>query len=127
MNSTDLHRPISKDIDLDKILSVRIKRALRGDLTIRHNKKLYQIIDMPEGVRIKHVFVEERLNGKLYIGYNGFNLKYRLIDKKPKEDLERLFKPRKVYIPPKDHPWRRFRLPGYLNFEEKEEVLVATL
>lgn len=38
-----------------------------------------------------------------------------------------IFKPRKIYIPPDDHPWRRFKLPGSLNFEAKEEILTGTL
>jgi len=61
------------------------------------------------------------LNGKLYINYNGFNLKYKLRDKRP-EKSEKPYKPRKIYILPKDRIERRFRLPGSLNFEEKEEV-----
>lgn len=126
LNPTDLHRAIPKGIDLDKILSIRTKRALRNDFTIRHNKKLYQILDMPGGIRTKYVFVEERLNGKLYINYNGFSLKYRLIDVKPPKPKEP-YKPRRIYIPPRDHPWKKFKLPGSLNFEEKEEVLVGAL
>jgi len=124
-NPTNLHRPIPKDIDLDRILSIRTKRALRNDFTIRHNKKLYQILDMPKSVRTKYVFVEERLNGKLYINYNGFTLKYKLIDTRPPKP-ESPYKPRNKYIPPKDHPWRKFRLPGSLNYEEKEGILSCT-
>lgn len=126
LNPTNLHRPIPKNADLDKILSVRTKRALRNDFTLRHNKKLYQILDMPEGIRTKYVFVEERLNGKLYINYNGFTLKHKLIDTRPAKPKEP-YKARKTYVPPMDHPWRKFKLPGSLNFEEKEEVLVGAL
>lgn len=126
INPADLHRPIPEDLNLDKILSVRTKRALRSDLTVRHNKRLYQILDLPEGIRPKYVFFEERLNGKMYINYNGFSLKYKLIDKKP-EKPEKPYRPRKIYIPPKDHPWRKFKLPRSLNFEEKEEVLGCPL
>ncbi len=43
---------------------------------------------------------------------------------KPKEPFKNL---RKKYIPPKDHPWRNFRLPTSLDFEEKEETLVGAL
>jgi len=126
LNPTDLHRPIPKNTDLDKILSVRTKRALRNDFTIRHNKRLYQISDMPEGIRTKQVIVEERLNGRMYINYNGFTLKYKLIDMRPPKPKVP-YKPRNKYIPPQDHPWRKFKLPGSLNFEEKEEVLFDAL
>lgn len=126
LNSTDLHRPIPQKLELDKIFSIRTKRALRSDFTVKHNKKLYQILDMPEGIRTRYVFIEERLNGKLYISYNGFSLKYKPIDTRPPKP-EKPYKPRKIYIPPPDHPWRRFKLAGSLNFEEKEEVLVEVL
>lgn len=126
INPTNLHRPLPKTIDLDKILSIRTKRALRNDFTIRHNKKLYQILDMPEGIRTKQVIVEERLNGRMYINYNGFTLKYKLIDVRPPKPKEP-YKPTEAYIPPRDHPWRKFKLPGSLNFEEKEEVLAGAL
>lgn len=82
---------------------------------------------MPEDVKTRYVFVEERLNGKLYINYNGFTLKYKLIDIRPAKPKEPLKNLRKTYIPPRDHPWRRFKLPGSLNFEEKEEVLADAL
>lgn len=121
-NSTNLHSPKPKQIVLDKILSVKAKRVLRKDFTISYNKRFYQIIDIPLGVRIKYVTLEERLNGKIYISYNGFYLKFKQIEARmpnPKISL----KQRKVYIPPKDHPWKKFRLPGSLNFEEKEEAL----
>lgn len=125
-NKTNLHHPIPKGIDLNKIFSIRTKVALRNDFTIRYNGKLYQIINMPKGLRTKAVFVEERLNGNMYINYNGFKLSYKPIDIKPLKPKQPP-KPRKSYIPPQDHPWRRFRLPGSLNFEEKEEVLAGAL
>jgi hypothetical protein len=56
-------------------------------------------------LRTKYVFVEERLNGKLYINYNGFTLKYKLIDIRPPKP-ESPYKPKNKYIPPKDHPFK---------------------
>lgn len=123
-NATNLHRNVPKGIDLNKTLSIRIKRALRSDLTIRYSGKLYHILDMPKGIRAKAVLVEERLNGNMYISYNGFKLKYRQIDTKPLQP-RKPFKQRKIYIPPKDHPWRKLKLPGTINFEEKEGVLAG--
>jgi hypothetical protein len=108
LNSTNLYLSIPKDIDLDRILSIRTKRALRGDFTIRHNKKLYQILDMPKGIRTKYVFVEERLNGKSYINYNGFTLKYKQIDTRPP-------KPKTPYKPRNKIFLLRIILGGSLN------------
>ncbi|MCM8795774.1 MAG: hypothetical protein NC928_03725 [Candidatus Omnitrophica bacterium] len=65
-------------------------------------------------IRTKYVFVEERLNGKLYINYNGFSLKYKLIDIKPAKPKEP-YRPRTKYIPPKDHPWRKFKVSRFFR------------
>lgn len=126
-NKTNLHRSIPKDIELNQIFSKRTKVALRNDFTIRYNKRLYQIISMPKGLRTRAVFVEERLNNNMYISHNGFNLRYKQIDIKPPKPRGP-FKPRRLYIPPKDHPWRRFRLPGSVNnCQQKEEALAGVL
>jgi len=103
----NLHRK-PKGIDLDRILSIRTERALRGDFTIAHNKQLYQIENTPPNTRVKSVVVEERIDGRMYITYNRLKLKYRKIDARPSKPKEqKLLKRRKTYIPPRDHPWRR--------------------
>jgi nicotinamide riboside kinase len=121
-NKTNLHQPIPKGIDLDKIFSIRTKVTLRNDLTIRYNRKLYQIINMPKGARTKVVFVEERLNGKMYVCYNGFNLSYKPIDIKPLKPKEPP-KPRKIYRPPLEHPWKK---PLYERRIAQEKALLQT-
>lgn len=101
-NKTNLHRPIPKDIDLDRVFSIKAKATVRNDLTIRYNKKLYQILENPG---TKEVAIEERLNGKLYIYHKDKQLKYKPIDTKP-ERPKIEHKPRKMYIPPIDHPFK---------------------
>jgi hypothetical protein len=106
----NLHRKIPKGINLLRILSIKTKRALRNDFTIVYNRQLYQIETALPHTRIKSVVVEERLDGRMHITYNDLRLKYRKIDVRPlklKEQKPR--KPRKTCIPPKDHPWRRFK------------------
>lgn len=125
-NDTDLHRPIPKGINLDKILCVKTARTLRNDFTIAHNDKLYQI---EEAIAAKEVIVEERINGSMLITYKDTNLRFKEITSRPQKEQKEssLYTPKKVYIPPKDHPWRRFRLPGSISFEEKEEALAGAL
>lgn len=103
----NLHRELP-DINLESILCIKTERALRNDFTVAHNKKLYQI---EEAVNTKKVVVEKRIDGSLAITHKGRGLTYKEIrtrperqDKKPK-----VFKTRKRYIPPKDHPWRMWR------------------
>ncbi|MFH1287489.1 MAG: ISNCY family transposase [bacterium] len=108
----DLHRSLSKSVDLDKIFSVKTVRVLRNDFTVIHGGRLYQV---EERTRAKEVTVEERINGSLFIMYKGRALRYRKIEKRPeriKEAIKQSGKMHTFYILPKDHPWRNFRLPG---------------
>jgi len=103
----NLHRPIPKELDLERVFSIKNKAALRKDFTIQHNKRFYQVLD---AIRTKEVILEERLNGRLYIYHKDRQLQYKLTDKMPQE-RKRLYKVRKPrYVPPQDHPYRHFKI-----------------
>jgi transposase len=51
----DLHRPLHKGINLNRILCIRTERTVRNDDTIVHNRRLYQL--------------EEALKGKKVLGF----------------------------------------------------------
>lgn len=104
----DLHRPVPEGLDLEAVLCVKRKRALRNDFTIAHHRRLYQILGP---LRAKSVIVEERINGSMLITHNGRSLNFQEIPSRPKKEARpRTLRPRKTYTPPKDHPWRRFPL-----------------
>jgi len=116
----DLHRPLPKGVDLNRILCVKTERALNNDFTVVHEKKLYQILD---NVRAKKVMVEERIDGSMIMRYKETALRFKEItNRPPKKAYE--FKIRKVYIPPADHPWKRnFKLnPQYSQYQQREKV-----
>jgi hypothetical protein len=125
-NDTDLHRPLPKGINLDKILCVKTARTLRNDFTIAHNGRLYQIED---NLSAKEVIVEERVNGSMLVTYKETNLRFKEITTRPKREQEEpvIHGPKNLYIPSKDHPWRKLRLPGSTDFKEKETVSVGAL
>ncbi len=110
MEKEDLHRPVSRGVDLDAILCRKTERTLRNDFTVAHDRKLYQVKDK---VRGKKVVVEDRLDGSLVMTYKGQRLNFSEITERPaKEQAERQELPlivriRKRYTPPLDHPWRR--------------------
>jgi len=120
----NLHRPIPKGMDLDRILCIKTERALRNDFTVAHDKKLYQILDNP---RTKKVMVEERVDGRVIIRHKDTELRFKEITVrpekiKPKKKYE--FKLKKVSIPPKDHPWRNFKIGSYpqsYTYPQKEK------
>lgn len=104
----DLHRPLAEGFDLTGVLCIKTKRALRNDFTVAHNRKLYQVT---HPAHTKEVIVEERLNGRMFITYNNKALGFKEIYSLPlkeKQKPKKPFKIRKKYIPPKDHPWRKY-------------------
>jgi len=109
----NLHRPVPKGMDLDRILCIRTKRQLRNDFTVAHDKKLYQIFD---NVRTKKVMVEERIDGSMIIRHKDTGLKFKKITTRPEKVRPKKkyeFKLKKVFIPPKDRPWREFKIRSY--------------
>jgi len=130
VNDTDLHRRLSKSINLDKVLCVKTARALRNDYTIAHNTKLYQIQD---NLSAKEVIVEERVDGVMLITYKNRSLKFKEIVTRPQKEKEvkseylQAIRPRGINTPSKDHPWRSRVLQGYPVVRRKEEVLAGAL
>jgi hypothetical protein len=111
VNKQDLHRPIPRGIDLDKILCIRTIRTVRNDSTIAHERKLYQI---EERTVSKKVTVEERIDGKMLVVCQGKALRYRQITERPEiKKKPPVRKARQTYVPPKDHPWRKFDIMRY--------------
>lgn len=105
--SADLHRPIAKGVDLNKILCMKTERTLRNDATVAHHNKLYQI---QEKVTAKKVIVEERIDTRLYLTDQGHALKYKEITTRPRREEKapnRSLKVKRVIAPSPDHPWRR--------------------
>jgi hypothetical protein len=104
----DLHRPVPKGVRLERILCTKAERFLRNDFTVAYNGKLYQV---EERTRAKKVVVEERLDGSMAIVHKDRSLRFKEITRRP----ERQEKPkpltlRRVYIPPPDHPLKRYRM-----------------
>jgi len=112
----DLHRKAPGKEKLKGILCMKTERSIGNDGVVRYNNKFYQIESVYR--RTKTVTVEERLDGSVHIRNNGRYLKYRQI---PPELMvrpvkkRRAKKPRRKYIPPKDHPWRKPRPKTYAN------------
>ena len=120
LEKADLHRALPQNINLDKILCIKTEHPLRNDFTAAHNKKLYQIL---QPTTAKKVTVEERINGTMFITYKGKPLKYKQIAKKPAQAKPEP-KIKKPFIPPKDHPYKSFKVSPYTyihSYPQKEE------
>ena len=123
----DLHRDIPKDVDIDRILCIKTKRTLRNDFTIAHDRKLYQITERVNG---KDVIVEERIDGSMLITYDNRTLKFQEISSRPvraqvTEPKVIQSRPKKVYIPPEDHPWKKYPAVNRNRHKEERELLLT--
>ena len=105
----DVHRPLPRGMDLHAILCIKTERTLRNDFTVAHNHKLYQIED---ATKASKVIVQDRMDGSMRITYQGQALRFREITERPIRENKQpvVRKRRKTYIPPADHPWRRFKI-----------------
>lgn len=124
----DLHRPVPIALNLDRILCFKTERALRNDFTVAHNNRLYQIKD---NVRTNKVIVEDMIDGSMLITYKDTILKFKEIIIRPKREKETpklpILKLKTAYIPPVDHPWRKFKVNSqYRPYEQKEQKLLLT-
>lgn len=101
----DLHRPVAKELNLDRILCLKTERKLRNDFTVSFNSKLYQIEDK---IKAAKVIIEVRLNGTMLITHEGTALKFKEITQRPEKPkhipIRRLHTQAK---PLSNHPWRK--------------------
>ena len=103
----NLHRPIPKGLNLDRIFCIKTERTLRNDFTIAYDRKLYQI---EETVSASKLMVEQYINGTMAIWCRNKRVKFRQIDVRPAKPQKQmpLIRRSKVVIPAKDHPWKNF-------------------
>jgi hypothetical protein len=126
--NADLHRPLPKGIDLDRILCKKTERALRNDWTVAHDKKLYQV---GNNVRAKKVTVEERTDGSMLIRHKVVSLKFEEIIARPEKIIQPKLSrpygfPQRAHTPAVNHPWKiRSIKPRYSQYKQKEELLLV--
>ena len=114
----DVHRPLAKGVDLDAILCIKTERTLRNDFTVAHNRKLYQVEEM---IKASKVMVQDRIDGSMIMIHKGRALRFKEITERPPREKKEpvVARRRKPYIPPTDHPWRRFKIKKHPYVREK--------
>lgn len=98
----NVHRPLSKKLDLRRILCFQTTRYLNHDYTITLKATIIQILKGPYALPRpeQHVVVRRYLDDSLHIFHGPAELNFELLDHKPP--------PRKQHppIPQHNHPWR---------------------
>lgn len=110
-NRADLHQRPPSYVKLKRILAIHHDASLANDNTIRSEGKIYLIKDRLTNNRTKKIRVEERMDMKIYLMDKDRSLQYKEINEPVRLVQEKPKKPRKsktVFIPPKDHPLKRF-------------------
>lgn len=115
-SSTNVHRSLLPGHDLDEILSLRTKRTVFNDFTVRFKNRFLQILaEQPVRVRPKNkVLVELRLDGSTHVRFKDCYLSFKTLPKRPERPPERreLARPGsptyRYYKPAAAHPWRRY-------------------
>ncbi|MEK6684453.1 MAG: ISNCY family transposase [Nitrospirota bacterium] len=113
----DLHRPLTarERGELGAIFARQETRVVHNDFTIAFQKQWYQLTkEQPVTVCKKDpVTIEERLDGSVWMRLRGKYLAYTRLPERPKGVknipwvLPATVKPRKVFIPAPNHPWRQ--------------------
>lgn len=111
--------PQPSDEKINLILSILTERTVDNGHAIRFMRKYYQMRDaenLPVFPRPgTKVMVIQAFDGNLYCNVNDQDI-YALMEIPPSESISQAFdfaekapdKPKKKYIPPMNHPWRKF-------------------
>ncbi len=105
--------PITKQ-RLKSIFSKQYLRQINNDFTIQYKTKYYQLEEVQPTTIFKKdkVLIEERLDNIIRIRYKNYYLNFFELPEKPMKTTAQpvlLTEHKLNWIPPKDHPWRRFK------------------
>ncbi len=109
----NFHRSI-QGFDLNEIFTQQEERTLTNDFTIAYHHKWYQLVkNQPTLVFPKNTITVLRyLDGNIKLKLRKTNLNFQEILKpisKPKQILTTVQIIKKPWIPPVDHPWRKYQ------------------
>lgn len=112
-NAADFHRPIPNHMHLEEVLCFEEPRTVHNDWTVRWHNTVFQLTKSNEAMGLvkQKILVRELLDGTIKLVFKGHSLSYTKLPQPPKKDTValRLGKQRTAWIPPADHPWRRYK------------------
>lgn len=137
----DAHRPLRRQDDLARILTHQETRSLSKNLTLQYNRVIYQIQTQRPSYALRQatVLVCEDGAGHVTIEYKGKPLAYTVHHEQARQaevvpskqlslKLDTGVAPppkRPGYIPPADHPWRRFQIhPSHSKTQPRGDISI---
>ena len=112
----DFHRPVPQGMDLSGVFCLEEERTVGNDWVVRYKSRFFQIVSQPNLPPAKRrITVQEHLDGTIHMVYSGREVVLTEIKELPQKpstphQKQEILAPRKKYIPPPTHPWRRFNL-----------------
>lgn len=103
-------------MDLRNVFCLEETRTIGNDWVVRYRNRFFQILSQshlpPAG---RKVIVQDHLDGTIHIVYRDREVLCTEINELPRKPMVTKQKQqdpeaRRRYVPPPDHPWRRFRL-----------------
>jgi len=109
----DLHRPLPDEVNLHDIFCLKDIRTINNGYIVRWRGRRFLIDNASIAMRKRKIEVSEHFDGKLTFKLSGRYLKFHeIFEPKPlkiQSKKERVKVKRKgKYIPPPNHPWRRY-------------------
>lgn len=130
------YRPLPQNINLDIIFCLKLERTVFPDNTIQLYGKFYQIPPSKQHLSFAKRKVDACIldDNRLIVLYNNkivleSNLSKNLKNYKKEQKINKIINlreyfstERKPYIPPPDHPWRKFRFGRSLTFQKVKSL-----
>jgi transposase len=114
-DTTDAHRQLLLEHNLDRILCYKEHRKISKNMEIQYKNKVYQLIlDKPlKTLRGAKITVLESFNGEIVLEYNGRELPCRTYniqnynEEKTSKEINQFLRDKQRYKPPYHHPWNQ--------------------
>ena len=115
-SSADFHRPVSPDMDLRAVFCREEPRTVGNNWVVRYKNHFFQIGLQPNlPPARKKVMVQEHLDGSIHMVYRNKEVLFTEIKELPRKSIvtqqkQQGSEPKRKYVPPPYHPWRRYSL-----------------
>ena len=115
IKKANLHRPLSRGVKLKEIFCIKAIRTITNGYTVKWRRRLFLIENPSIAMRRRKVLVMEHFDRKVTLRFNGRDLKYTEVMEQKQQKTSKIktstVKPvikKGRYVPPPDHPWRRY-------------------
>lgn len=103
----DMHEPLRRKLDLNRVFCLEHRRSLGNDWVVRFDNRLLQIApnQVAAGMTVK---IQQHRDGSLHLWHNGRELRWHPIAERPTRPVsDPHFRRRGITVPPPTHPWKR--------------------